>query len=225
MAVLHVLWLPRVPSVRKIGKKKKKEDCKLTDFFITCCHCIIKTSLLRLLDLAKKKWKKNRHYKWKWIIAERQEIRLWKLFTFQWSAESPCRWKRLEMYPITPVCSCHSSRGTLTCPKSTFGTLTCLNIFSIRIFLFLTTSIAFEYICLVGLMCSTLYMLTIPVNHESDHIAKYWRVSVELKQCRSCCKNVLEWDWKCDACRMCVLVIEVLIAGVSEASCFPFRHL
>lgn len=157
------------------------------------------------------------------------------MFTFRWSAESPCRWKRLEMYLITPVCSCHSNslrEEHLHVPKVLLELWLVWIYLAYRFFFFfLTTSIAFKYIRLVGLMYSTLYMLMIPVTtrvitlQSTERELENSGKQEDLKQCRSCCKDVLEWDWKCDACWMCVLVIEVLIAGVSEASWFPFRHL
>ena len=111
MAIFNILRLSRVPSVKRKKKKKKKGKKKkkivrLTDFFILCRHCIIKTLLLlRPLDLAK--WLKE--FRWSWIRTERGH----KDFTnhsHSLEVPSPRPDERdLKMFPIATVCSRHSS--------------------------------------------------------------------------------------------------------------------
>lgn len=153
MAILNIFWLSCVSSVKKKSKKKKakkkKEDCKLTDFFIMCCHCIIKTLLLPMLDLAK--WLKN--YRWKWIRTERGNKTL-EIVHILWKCRVPVQMRQTWNVPYR-YCMFLSlkqpQRGTLKHPKSTFQTLTCRNIFSILIFFMAT--VAFKYICLLGVNC------------------------------------------------------------------------
>ena len=110
MAIFNVLWLSRVPSVkkkkRKEKKKKKKKIVRLTDFFILCRHCIIKTLLLlRPLDLAE--WLKE--YRWSWIRRERGH-KDFANHSHSLEVPSPRPDERdLKMFPIATVCSRHSS--------------------------------------------------------------------------------------------------------------------
>ncbi len=114
-----------------------------------CHHHILKTLLLRPLDIS---WKIHRR-SWR-----REEVRLWKLFTFCGSAESSR--KRLEMFPVAPVCSCQScSRREehWNIPKVLFK-LWLVGIY-LTYWYFFMASVAFKYICFLGVNCKWLCCL------------------------------------------------------------------
>lgn len=147
MAILNIFWLSCVPTV-----KKKREDCKLTDFFIMCCHCIIQTLLLRLVDLGEC----LRNYRWRLDVNPGEEIRLWKSSHF-WKSWAPSRWKRLEMFRIATVRSCHSKsfrEERQHIPEILFKAPPA-GISSD----FFMTAVAFKYICLLGVIYKCLCYL------------------------------------------------------------------